>query len=99
MIALFSLKENKQEPSFMQVLFTGEKGRTFYSGMAPQSGTADIPYRTMPLQRLSAGRKAKHGNGHLLQYTNRSSGQTILVLNGYKRSAFSRHRLYSHPGF
>jgi len=52
MIALFSLKENKQELSFMQVLFTGEKGRTFYSGMAPESGTADIPYRTMPTPTL-----------------------------------------------
>ena len=48
LIALFSLTENKAAPEFMQVLFTGENGREFFSGMAPQSGTADTPYRNMP---------------------------------------------------
>ena len=48
LIALFSLTENKEAPDFMQVLFTGENGREFFSGMAPQSGTADTPYRNMP---------------------------------------------------
>lgn len=51
-IALFGLTENKKSPSFMQVLFTGKKGSTFYSGMAPPTGTADIPYRNMPTPTL-----------------------------------------------
>ena len=32
----------------MQVLFSSEEGRAFYSGQGPQSGTADLPYRTKP---------------------------------------------------
>jgi hypothetical protein len=53
-IALFSLKENAAKPRFMQVLFAGESGREFYSGKGPKSGTADIPYRTMPTPTLVA---------------------------------------------
>jgi hypothetical protein len=53
-IALFSLKENAAKPRFMQVMFAGESGREFYSGIGPQSGTADIPYRTMPTPTLVA---------------------------------------------
>lgn len=43
-IALFSLKENNDN-RFMQVLFTREKDRTFYTGKGPKSRTADTPYR------------------------------------------------------
>ncbi|MBD0279091.1 MAG: hypothetical protein ICV81_14195, partial [Flavisolibacter sp.] len=50
-VALFSLKENNTD-KYMQVLFTGEENRAFYSGKGPQSGTADIPYRTMPTPTL-----------------------------------------------
>ncbi|MDQ3845416.1 MAG: hypothetical protein M3342_15620, partial [Bacteroidota bacterium] len=50
-VALFSLKENGAD-KYMQVLFTGEEDRTFYSGKGPQSGTADVPYRTMPTPTL-----------------------------------------------
>ncbi|MBD0289088.1 MAG: hypothetical protein ICV79_27265 [Flavisolibacter sp.] len=50
-VALFSLKENGAD-KYMQVLFTGEGDRTFYSGKGPQSGTADIPYRTMATPTL-----------------------------------------------
>ena len=43
-VALFSLKEN-DDNRYMQVLFAGENGRTFYTGEGPKSGTADTPYR------------------------------------------------------
>ena len=45
-VALFSLKENGDN-KYMQLLFSGETNREYYSGKAPRSGTADIPYRTM----------------------------------------------------
>lgn len=47
-VALFSLNENASKPRFMQVLIAGEEERTFYSGKAPPSGTADVPYRNIP---------------------------------------------------
>ncbi|MGN6533376.1 MAG: heparinase II/III domain-containing protein [Ginsengibacter sp.] len=51
LIALFSLKENGDN-RYMQVLFTGEENRTFYTGRAPKSGTADTPYRNMSTPTL-----------------------------------------------
>ena len=50
-VALFSLKEN-EDNRYMQVLFTGEKDRTFYTGKGPKSGTADTPYRYMATPTL-----------------------------------------------
>lgn len=49
--ALFRLQEAGDHKS-MQVVFSGEKDREFYTGKAPQSGTADTPYRTMPTPTL-----------------------------------------------
>ena len=46
-VALFGLHEDGDD-KYMQVLFTGEKSREFYSGSGPRSGTADLPYRNMP---------------------------------------------------
>ncbi len=43
-IALFRLKERQQ---FMQVMLAGGRDRKVYAGSGPQSGTADMPYRTM----------------------------------------------------
>jgi hypothetical protein len=51
LIALFSLNQN-EDNRFMQVLFTGEKDRTFYTGKGPKSGTADTPYRYMATPTL-----------------------------------------------
>lgn len=45
-VALFSLNENGDN-RYMQVLFTGEKDRAFYTGRGPKSGTADTPYRNL----------------------------------------------------
>ncbi|MEO7046714.1 MAG: hypothetical protein ABI091_15520, partial [Ferruginibacter sp.] len=50
-IALFSLQQNEDD-RYMQVLFTGEEDRTFYSGLGPKSGTADMPYRDMTTPTL-----------------------------------------------
>ncbi|HEX5024073.1 MAG TPA: hypothetical protein VFV68_02325 [Agriterribacter sp.] len=50
-VALFSLKE-KGDDKYMQVLFTGEKGRAFYAGDGPSSPTADLPYRDKPTPTL-----------------------------------------------
>lgn len=50
-VALFSLKEGADD-KYMQVLFAGERDREFYVGKAPPSGTADIPYRTLPTPTL-----------------------------------------------
>lgn len=47
MIALFALKENDDD-RFVQVLFAGEQQREFYTGSAPRSPTADMPYRNLP---------------------------------------------------
>lgn len=47
-IALFTVKAAGEKNKYMQVLFAGEEGREFFSGKAPPSGTADIPYRSMP---------------------------------------------------
>ncbi len=46
-VALFGLHENGDD-KYMQVFFAGEKSREYYSGKAPKSGTADLPYRNMP---------------------------------------------------
>ncbi|WP_170234089.1 heparinase II/III domain-containing protein [Segetibacter aerophilus] len=51
--ALFSLNE-RGDNKYMQVLFGGEHNREFFSGSAPQSGTADLPYRTMPTPTIIA---------------------------------------------
>jgi hypothetical protein len=48
LIALFTVKTGGEKNKYMQVLFAGEKGRQFFSGKAPPSGTADIPYRSIP---------------------------------------------------
>ncbi|TAM93966.1 MAG: hypothetical protein EPN39_18820 [Chitinophagaceae bacterium] len=50
-VGLFSLKEN-EDNRYMQILFAGEKGRTFYTGEGPKSGTADTPYRYMTTPTL-----------------------------------------------
>ncbi|MBE7173609.1 MAG: heparinase II/III family protein [Williamsia sp.] len=48
-VALFSLDDQKK---FMQVLFAPEKGRAFWAGSGPPSGTADLPYRNLPTPTL-----------------------------------------------
>lgn len=45
--ALFSLTEKENRNRYMQVLFAPSDNRMFYTGMAPASGTADQPYRSM----------------------------------------------------
>ncbi len=51
-IALFSLDKIEKNNKYMQVLFAPETGRTFYTGKAPETGTADIPYRNWPTPTL-----------------------------------------------
>ncbi len=46
--ALFTLTEKNNSKAYMQVLFTAETQRMFYTGKGPASGTADIPYRSKP---------------------------------------------------
>jgi hypothetical protein len=50
-VAVFRLKETRED-KYMQVLFTGENNREFYTGKGPVSGTADVPYRTLPTPTL-----------------------------------------------
>jgi len=45
--ALFHLQKNGMD-KYMQVLFAGQKGRTFYAGEAPPSNTAPPVYRNSP---------------------------------------------------
>lgn len=51
LVALFELTEDGDN-KYMQVLFAGEEGRSFYSGKGPKSGTADLPYRNLPTPTL-----------------------------------------------
>ncbi|HEX7754194.1 MAG TPA: hypothetical protein VF421_02525 [Niabella sp.] len=45
--ALFRLGRNGQD-KYMQVLFAGQEGRTFYAGQGPPSNTAQPVYRSSP---------------------------------------------------
>jgi hypothetical protein len=59
LIALFSLKEDANNESFMQVLLPTEKERTYYSGSAPASPTAPPAYRDMPTPVLISRQKGE----------------------------------------
>jgi hypothetical protein len=50
--ALFKLENKDGTNDYMQVLFTGEDAREFYSGNGPESGTADAPFRSLPTPTL-----------------------------------------------
>ena len=52
LVALFTAKANAGAPKYMQVLFTGEEGRTFYTGQAPPTATADVAFRNLPTPTL-----------------------------------------------
>jgi hypothetical protein len=53
-VALFSVNQEENNKTFMQVLFAGEGNRVFYAGKAPQTKTADIPYRNLETPTLIA---------------------------------------------
>ncbi len=53
-VALFSVNQEENNKTFMQVLFAGEDNRVFYAGKAPQTKTADIPYRNLETPTLIA---------------------------------------------
>ena len=46
----------------MQVLFAGSKGREFFSGKGPSSGTAEIPYRSKPTPTLISRQEGQAWN-------------------------------------
>lgn len=52
LVALFKMEEKLQENKFMQVLFTGQQGRTFFTGEAPETKTADPAYRKLKTPTL-----------------------------------------------
>ena len=51
-IALFTLKNNKKEPSFMQALIPGMKDRTYFAGVSPKAESAAAPYDSLPVPTL-----------------------------------------------
>jgi hypothetical protein len=53
-VALFNVNQEENNKTFMQVLFAGESNRVFYAGKAPQTKTADIPYRNLETPTLIA---------------------------------------------
>lgn len=52
LVALFKIEEKQKENKFMQVLFTGQQGRSFYTGEAPETKTADPSYRKLKTPTL-----------------------------------------------
>jgi hypothetical protein len=50
--ALFRLENKDGRNDYMQVLFTGEDAREYYSGKGPESGTAEPSFRSMPTPTL-----------------------------------------------
>ncbi len=50
--AVFKLENKDGYNDYMQVLFTGEDAREYYSGNGPESGTADAPFRSLPTPTL-----------------------------------------------
>ncbi len=50
--AVFDLHEADKVSKFMQVLFSAEEGRSFYTGSGPQTNTADVAFRNKPTPTL-----------------------------------------------
>ncbi|MCW3109582.1 MAG: hypothetical protein JWQ09_4088, partial [Segetibacter sp.] len=102
-VALFRLNEAGDD-KYMQVLFSGENNREFYSGKGPQSGTADIPYRTMPTPTLISRQKGEAWKRPFIAVyepytgTNNSTVERIENIDRSKAENFSAVKVFNKDG-